>query len=813
MPIEPPQLDDLRFDRTVEELVRRIPSYAPEWTDHNPSDPGIALIQLFAYVTEQIGYRLNRVPEQNHIELLKLLGVRLQPAHAARTKLALLLSNPSTLVGYPLLAGAKAKAKPKPGAASPPPVYETDAAIDVVPAELVVLASTKNPFLDDLLKTATGRETPGTFPDKVPSADTEWLRVIWDGKAPKLKDMPEDPVALGKATGTEQPYLWLGLDFNPALNAGFRDVRVTLTIQLDDDEQPDVTKDVRCQPPQAVGEEPLAVDWLAYFDAADRTTKPVTGRIDDDTGHLAHSGTIRFTVPHGIGAITSWAPLRAPATVGPLDACFALAETMSTGLKSFPNWTSMNVATYASILTPSLNKANQVKAAAQPAINHPFDPAIRALAKGWLRLTLPPRKAGEKVRRLRIASFNAVAVTNAETVTNEIVGRGDGRPGQRYLLAHRNVLVETLDVAIQEDPAATTPLVNWREVRNLDEVGPFESAFECDPEAGAVQFGDGGSIATGGIGRGGRIPPLVPKTGDIVARRYRHGGGLAGEVPVGAITTLDTPANGVAGVVNFVAATGGRDAETLEQAKRRARKELSTRSRAVTAADFEWIALQTQEVRVARADIVPLRRPLFPGAATPAVPVSPRCGPALPAGPNGLAPLVAPGAVTVVVVPDEPGPEPMPVPSFLRAVCRQLDAHRLVTTEVHVVPPQYCRLCKVYVRVRSKPGYTRARLQDLVGQSLAGYLHVLTGGDDGKGFPFGAQLHVADIIARVFRTEGVDRVELLTAEFTRTKSNGVPREGKLLLCPSAPGELDRVALAPEENVSFDAATLTLATIP
>src|SRR4051812_18858401 len=111
MPIEAPRLDDLRYDRTVEELVRRIPTYAPEWTDHNASDPGITLIQLFAYLAEQIGYRLNRVPEKNHIELLKLLGVRLQPAHAATTRLAFVLSNPATLVGYTLEAGARASAK------------------------------------------------------------------------------------------------------------------------------------------------------------------------------------------------------------------------------------------------------------------------------------------------------------------------------------------------------------------------------------------------------------------------------------------------------------------------------------------------------------------------------------------------------------------------------------------------------------------------------------------------------------------------------------------------------------------------------
>jgi hypothetical protein len=808
MPIETPQLDDLRFDRTVEELVRRIPTYAPEWTDHNASDPGISLIQLFAYVTEQIGYRLNRIPEKNHVELLKLLGVRLQPAHAAKTKLALLLSNPSTLVGYPLPAGAKAKAKK----GTPPPVYESDEAIDVVPAETVLLVTTKNPYLDDLLRTDAGLETPATFPDKVPNNDTEWLRVAWDGKAPKLKDMPEDPVPLAKAAGTEQPYLWIGLDFNAAANAGFRDVRVTLTLQLDDDEQPDLTKDVRCLTAPPTGEEPKGVAWLAYFDALAGATKTVTGRINDTTDHLTRSGTIRFTVPHGIGPITAWAPLRPATPVGALEACLVFADEMQKGLAALAPAGLLDAKTYRSILAPSVTKAHQAAEAVKPPIDHPLDPALRANVKGWLRLTLPPRKDDEKPRKLRIASFNAVAVTNAATVTNEILGRGDGRPGQGYLLANRNVLPGTLDVAIREDTDPTTPLMNWREVRDLDEVGPFEPAYELDPEAGAVQFGDGGGMATGGIGHGGRIPPLVPSGGDIVARRYRCGGGLSGEVPVGAITALDTPANGVAGVVNFVAATGGRDAETLAEAKRRARKELSTRSRAVTASDFEWIALQTPDVRVARAEIVPLRRPLAPGAASPLPPSPARCGPVLPAGPNGLDPLAAPGAVTVVVVPDESGPAPAPVSSFLRAGCRQLDGHRLVTTEIHVVPPQYCRICKVYVRVRSKPGYTRSALQDLVEKSLGAYLHVLVGGEDGKGFPFGAQLHVADLIARVFRTEGVERVELLAAEFTRTKSNAVPREGRLVLCPGAPGEVDRVSLAPEENVSFDAATLTVATV-
>jgi hypothetical protein len=807
MPIESPQLDDLKYDRTVEELVRRIPVYSPEWTDHNASDPGITFIQLFAYLAEQIGYRLNRIPEKNHIELLKLLGVRLQPAHAATTRLALLLSNPSTLVGYTLPAGARASAKK----GTPPPSYETDVDVDIVPAETVVLITTKNPRLDDLLE---GEATPPVvFPDKIPNDDTEWMTVSWDGKTPKLKDLAAGPVRIFRHAGP-QPYLWIGLDFNPALDAGFRNVRVTLSVQLDDDEQPDLTADVTCRPSRSSGEAPSSVDWLAYFDAAANDVRPVTGRIDDTTERLTRSGSIRFTVPLGLGPITTWADLRPPSTVGPLEACLVLADKMTAQLATLPPLGQLDVNAYKTVLTPSVAAAHAAAQSVKPAIAHPLDPALRSKAQGWLRLNLVPPAPGEASKRIRIVGFNVVPATNATTVSNEIVGRGDGRPGQRYLLANRNVLGGTLDLAIQEDTEPATPLVNWRPVDSLDTAGPFDSVYELDPEAGTVQFGEGGDPEHGTSGRGGRIPPLVPKSGDIVARRYRFGGGKAGEVPVAAITSLDTPSNGIAGVVNVVAATGGRDAETLAQAKRRARKELSTRSRAVTASDFEWIALQTPEVRVARAHVIALRRPLPGNAAAPVPPAPPRCAPALPAGPNGLDRRLAPGAVTVVVVPDLPGPEPTPTPSFLRAVCRQLDAHRLVTTEVHVVPPQFCRICNVFVRVQAQVGYTRSRLQGLVEQMLGMYLHVLTGGDEGTGFPFGAQLHIADLIARVFRTEGVERVEFLSADFTRTKSNGAPREGRLVLCPgaAAAGEVDHVDLSPEENVSVEATTINLATV-
>jgi len=94
MPLPAPNLDDLRFQRDlVDEARRRIIRYCPEWTDYNLSDPGITLIELFAWMTEQLVYRLNRVPDKNYIKFLEMIGVYLQPASSARAELTFYLSS------------------------------------------------------------------------------------------------------------------------------------------------------------------------------------------------------------------------------------------------------------------------------------------------------------------------------------------------------------------------------------------------------------------------------------------------------------------------------------------------------------------------------------------------------------------------------------------------------------------------------------------------------------------------------------------------------------------------------------------------
>ena len=80
MALPVPNLDDRRFQDLVDEAKRLVQQRCPEWTDHNVSDPGVTLIELFAWMTDQVVYRLNRVPDRNYVKFLELIGVQPLPA-------------------------------------------------------------------------------------------------------------------------------------------------------------------------------------------------------------------------------------------------------------------------------------------------------------------------------------------------------------------------------------------------------------------------------------------------------------------------------------------------------------------------------------------------------------------------------------------------------------------------------------------------------------------------------------------------------------------------------------------------------------
>lgn len=73
MAIELPNLDDRNFDDLIAEAKALIPKHAPDWTDHNPTDPGITLLELFAYICDMLIYRTNRISEANKQAFLQLI--------------------------------------------------------------------------------------------------------------------------------------------------------------------------------------------------------------------------------------------------------------------------------------------------------------------------------------------------------------------------------------------------------------------------------------------------------------------------------------------------------------------------------------------------------------------------------------------------------------------------------------------------------------------------------------------------------------------------------------------------------------------
>jgi predicted phage baseplate assembly protein len=95
MPLPVPNLDDRRFQDLVDDAKRLVQRRCPEWTDHNVSDPGVTLIETFAYMTDQLLYRLNRVPDRLYLKFLDLIGLRMLPPTPASAPVTFWLTAPA----------------------------------------------------------------------------------------------------------------------------------------------------------------------------------------------------------------------------------------------------------------------------------------------------------------------------------------------------------------------------------------------------------------------------------------------------------------------------------------------------------------------------------------------------------------------------------------------------------------------------------------------------------------------------------------------------------------------------------------------
>jgi predicted phage baseplate assembly protein len=272
-------------------------------------------------------------------------------------------------------------------------------------------------------------------------------------------------------------------------------------------------------------------------------------------------------------------------------------------------------------------------------------------ARYWLRARLDGGSYPEgRIPQLDFIRFNTAPAVNLSTVREEDTGPSDGSPGQTFKLFRRPVVPASLVLTIEI--VNQTPEI-WVQVEDFLGSGKDDPHYTFNGNTAEIRFGDGTH---------GRIPSAGAT---IVATQYRFGGGASGNVAPGEVNGLPGNINGLASVTNERSAAGGRDEQDVNELMAQAPHELRSRNRAVTAEDFAWLAGQAGGV--AKATAIALMHPDHPG-------------------------VDVPGAVTVVIVPDNDALAPMPSADQLRTVSAFLNGFRLLTTELFVTGPRYTRI-------------------------------------------------------------------------------------------------------------------------
>ena len=607
-----PIIDNRQYDDIVAEARTRIERYTPEWTDVNDNEPGIAMVQLLAWMTDLLIYRLGLVPDLNYLKFLELIGIELNPAQPATAEISfpVVPTIPTPYVIVPLHTQVSAQSSN----GTTPVVFETDRALYALTASLTGVQTFDGYIYTDNTNPNTLLQ-PGyqPFGAVAPVGAALMLGFQYPGPFP-----PQLELNLALFTPNTQPSVAM-------MTCGLPDTQAFPSAQL---------------------------VW-EYWSGSGWSTLTL---LKDETIALQRTGHVYLKTP--------------------------AAGLMQRGI-------------FGKIATNLY----------------------------WIRARIAGGSYEQPPRILTIRT-NTVSATQAQTVSSEVLGGSDGSPHQTFTLVNTPVLAGTLQLQVNE---TLQDFKTWTEVTDFFGSDANAQVYVLDRSTGQIQFGDGvnGAIPLANVDNA---------TANVVALTYRYGGGLAGNVAAGALSTMQTSVTGIdeSKVTTLYPASGGSNEESLEAAKARAPQALKTRCRAVTADDFQMLARQA--ANIARANTIPLANPAFPG-------------------------VTVPGSITVVVVPNIPNdPAPMPTAATLRTVCAYLNQRRLLTAELYVVPPTYQKV-QIQASIIAENSADLAEVTTAVTNTLLKYLHPLTGGDDGLGWPFGGTIYYSALFQQIFSTDGVQRVE------------------------------------------------------
>ncbi|AZI44511.1 putative baseplate assembly protein (plasmid) [Deinococcus psychrotolerans] len=632
MPLPTVNLDDRRFDDLIAQARQLIPQYCPEWTDHNTSDPGIALLEIFAWMTDLMLFRVNQVPEKMFIKFLDMIGMQLDPPRAAVAPVTFYLAAAPT---EPLTISAATEVATVRTEVTEAIVFSTETDLTIYPPNLKA-AFTGN---------ALGENTFTIH-------DLERLGVLGH----KIAVFSAEPVP-GDA-------FYLCLEHNHGAHV--------LSLLM------------ACEVAGGAGVDPKEPPfvWEVWQGSLNRWS----------TCTVEYDGTLAFN-------ITGEVILRLP----------SMAEEEFFGERGY-----------------------------------------------WLRcrITSEQNYAGYKVspdiESLRVESRGGtVSGRHGVVVKQEVLGRSDGNPGQKFKLLNSPVLFldSDEDVILSEVPGAAPHI--WHSVADFADSSANDYHFQLDHQSGEVTFGPALLQPDGTVYRFGAVPE---PGATLKVRRYLYGGGVIGNVPARALSVLKASIPYVARVINHAPALGGRNSQTLDDAVTRVPHVLRTRTRAVTADDYEYLAAQVDGVARSRC--------ITPNVSSSAGQAS---------FPGQIRALdVQPGQVSMVVLPriEVPvgriAPDQLVLSAELRAsVQSHLDERRMVGTTLEVRPPQYAWV-SVSALMRVPVGSSRelkAGVQRAALATLYRYLNPHTGSASGQGWPFGRPLYLSELYSLLRSVPDSDFVE------------------------------------------------------
>jgi predicted phage baseplate assembly protein len=545
MPLPVPATDNRRYQALVDELVARVPSHTPEWTNFTESDPGVTLIQLFAHITESLLYRTNQIPERNRAKFIQLLGVPLAPAQEARG-LAAFMNERAPKEALVIPRGAELFAGTIP--------FRTATSLDVLPLEAkyyvrrtiaapsqeqqeyyaLLYASYDKPAPQPLTLYETAEVVNGEGADLALTVDHSlWVALLGrkDDRQPVTPDNPDGWNAVREALGGR-----------------------TLSLGLMPDQG---AQQIVARP----GTPPAATDGLLRFELptpgpvaldGDGRPAPTYVRLDAraDFDPLTQPGIVELTLPAAAG-IDTWHNL------DPLEA----------GVGDLP-----------------------------PMVDTP-DVADRLVT--WLRV----RSGSTTDVKLWWVGINAAQIRQQLLIGAERLADGDATPDQARQLRQSPVLAGSVMVTSIDGGARH----DWAEIDDLRAAGPElpipgapdmgdpVDVFSCDAEAGILRFGDG-------------LTGRRPRLGEALYASYASTEGAEGNVAAGMVKGGPMLPAGVA-ATNPVPTWGGAEAESVAAAEKQVPRFVTHRDRLVTADDYRAIAWRTPGVALGRLEVLPAAHP------------------------------------------------------------------------------------------------------------------------------------------------------------------------------------------------------------